>query len=56
MYNAKAHLLTLRQHGGNAIKLAMRPCSGKHTKQIGFNAANLITLSTAPSDGTAIQM
>ncbi|KAK2169189.1 hypothetical protein LSH36_12g34021 [Paralvinella palmiformis] len=48
-------LLALRPYGGNTIRLAMRPRSGKHPKQIGSDASNLITVPITPYNGTAVQ-
>jgi len=48
-------LLALRLHGGNTICLAMRPRSGKHPKQIGSYAGNLIPVSITLYNGTAVQ-
>ena len=44
----------LLAYGGNTICLAMRPRSGKHPKQIGSDASNLITVPITPY-GTAVQ-
>jgi len=49
-------LLVFRPYGGNTICLAMRPRSGKHPKQIGSDASNLITVPITPyNNGTAVQ-
>ena len=48
MNYSRNQLLALRSYGGNTICLAMRPRSGKHSKQIGFDASNLITVPITP--------
>ena len=55
MIHIKDQVLVLRPHGGNTICLAMCPRSGKHPKQIGSDASNLITVPIAPYNGTAVQ-
>ena len=55
MNYGRDQLLTLRPYGGNTIRLAMRPRSGKHPKQIGSDASNLITVPITPYNGTAVQ-
>jgi len=54
MYYTREQLLVLRPYGGNTICLAMRPRSGKHPKQIGSDASNLITVPITPYNGTAV--
>ena len=41
-------LLALRPYGGNTICLAMHPRNGKHPKQIGSDASNLIAVPITP--------
>ena len=48
-------MLALRPDGGNTIRLAMRPRSGKHPKQIGSDASNLITVPITPYNDTDVQ-
>ena len=48
-------MLALRPYGGNTTCLAMRPRSGKHPKQNGSDACNLITVPITPYNGTAVQ-
>ena len=55
MNYSRDQLLALRPYGGNTIRLAMRPLSGKHPKQIEFDASNLITVPITPYNGTAVQ-
>ena len=55
MNYSRDQLLALRPYGGNTICLAMRPRSGKHPKQIGSDASNLITVPITPYNGTAVQ-
>ena len=56
MNYSRDQLLALRPYyGGNTIRLAMRSRSGKHSKQIGFDASNLITVPITPYNGTAVQ-
>ena len=43
MNYSRDRLLALRPYGGNTICLAMRPRTGKHPKQTGSDANNLIT-------------
>ena len=56
MNYTRDQLLALRPYGGNNICLAMRPRSGKHPKQIGSDASNLITVQITPYNGTAVKM
>jgi len=56
MNYSRDQLLALRPYGGNTICLAMRPRSGKHPKQIGSDASNLITVPITPYNGTAVKM
>ena len=51
----RAHLLGLQPYGDNTIYLAMRPRSGKHPKQIGSDASNLITVPITPYNVTAVK-
>ena len=55
MNYTRDQLLALRPNGGNTICLAMRPRSGKHPKQIGSDASNLINVPITPYNGTAVQ-
>ena len=55
MNYTRYQLLVLRPYGGNAICLAMHPRIGKHPKQIGSDASNLITVPITPYNGTAVQ-
>ena len=55
MNYTRDHLLALRHYGGNTICLSMPPRSGKHSKQIGSDASNLITVPITPNNGTAVQ-
>ena len=55
MNYTRDQLLALRPYGGNTIYLAMRPRSGKHPKQIGSDASNLITVPITPYNGTAVK-
>jgi len=48
MNRTKDQLLALRPYGGNTIRLAMRPRSGQHPKQIGSDASNLVTVPIMP--------
>ena len=48
-------ILALRPYCGNTICLAMRPRSGKHSKQIGSDASIVITVPITPDNGTAVQ-
>ena len=52
MHYIKDRLLALPPYGGNTICLAMHPRSGKHPKQIGSDASNLITVPITPNNGT----
>jgi len=56
MNYTRDQLLALRPYGGNTICLAIRPRSGKHPKQIGSDASNLITVPITPYNGTAVQV
>ena len=51
MNYSRDQLLVLRPNGGNTICLVMRPRSGKHPKQIGSDASNLITVPITPYNG-----
>ena len=55
MNYTRDQLLPLRPQGGNTICLAMHPRNGKHPKQIGSDASNLVTVPITPYNGTAIQ-
>ena len=55
MNYTRDQLLALRPYGGNTICLAMHPRSGKHPKQIGSDASNLITVLITPHNGTGVQ-
>ena len=55
MNYTREQLLALRPYGGNTIRLAMHPRSGKHPNQIGSDASNLITVPIRPYNGTAVQ-
>ena len=55
MNYSRDQLLALRPYGDNTICLAMRPRSGKHPKQIGSDASNLITVPITPYNCTAVQ-
>jgi len=55
MNYTRDQFLALRPYGDNAICLAMRPRSGKHQKQIGPDASNLITVPITPYNTTAVQ-
>ena len=55
MNYTRDQLFALRPHGRNTICLAMRPRSGKHPKQIGSNASNLITVPITTYNGTVVQ-
>jgi len=48
-------LLALRSYGSNTICLAMRPRSGKYSKEIGYEASYLITVPITPYNETAVQ-
>ena len=55
MNYTKNQLLAIRPYGGNTICLAMRPRSGKHPKEIGSDASNLITVPITQYNYTTVQ-
>jgi len=55
MNYTRDQFLALRPYGGNTTCLTMSPRSGKHPKQIGSDASNLITVPITPYNGTAVQ-
>ena len=55
MNYTKDQLVALHPYSSNTICLAMRTRSGKHPKQIGCNATNLINVPITPCNGTAVQ-
>jgi len=54
-YSRDGSVAYLRPHSSNTICLPMRPRSGKHPKQIGSDASNLITVPITSNNGTAVQ-
>ena len=55
MNYTRDQLLALRPYGGNIICSAIRSGCGKHPKQIGSDASNMITVPITPYNGTAVQ-
>jgi len=48
-------LLVLQPYGDHTIWLVMLPRSGKHPKQIRYDASNLINVPITPYNCTAVQ-